>query len=415
MLRVYVPIRENDVERSLRISRNTSSYLINQARENLTYLFNEQRDVLVKFLDFISGCKDKRIHFAARGRSLLLGARTFADRLTQLNLNAVYPTLEQYVVYDPNAVLGKGEIVICFSTSGRTGKVLKKARFGREIGCEIIVITGSLNSPLVELASFPVIHLKYDYKREELLSKYKEDEMPFTPLGTTSEYTQLIFSEAICRGLMECILKNENVDKSFKISKETAFELLDRAESNLNAAYSDEDEIAALLANFLLKYYSEQTVHFCARGKTFNMAVGPFKMRLDQIPHAFVTSIIDFEPLNRPVRKGQITFTVSGSGAAYSIARMAKEMGSMIIGITSFENALWEISDIKIKVPGRKDHDNIYDWDIRQWKGWRSPFAPEGTEFEVSVAAFLDGIFAGLATYIGIREEDMRLGHANIE
>ena len=415
MLRVYVPIRENDVERSLHVSKNTSLYLIEQAKENINFLFNKQRDAIIKLLEHISSFKDKRIHFAARGRSLLLGARTFADRLTQLNLNAVYPTLEQYIVYDPNAVLERGDIIICFSTSGRTGKVLKKAKFGREIGCEIIVITGSLDSPLAKLANFPVIYLKPDCKREELLSKYKEDEKPFTPLGTTSEYTQLIFSEAICRGLMECILNNEDVEKSFKISKETALELLDRAEKNLSVAYSDEDEITALLANFLLKYYSQQTVHFCARGKTFNMAVGPFKMRLDQIPHAFVTSIIDFEPLNRPVRKGQITFTASGSGAAYSIARIAKEMGSMIIGITSFENALWEISDIKIKIPGRKDHDNIYDWDIRQWKGWRSPFAPDGTEFEVSVAAFLDGIFAGLATYIGIKEEDMRFGHANIE
>lgn len=415
MLRVHVPIRENDIERSLHISKNTSLYLVSQARENLNFLFNEQRDALIKFLEFISSFRGKRIHFAARGRSLLLGARTFADRLTQLNLNAVYPTLEQYVVYDPNAVLEKGDVVICFSTSGRTGKVLKKAKFGRKIGCEIIVITGSLNSPLAKLASFPVIHLKPNCNSEKFLSIYGEDERPFTPLGTTSEYTQLIFSEAICRGLMECILNNEDIEKGFKVSRETAFELLGRAERNLNVAYRDNDEVSALLANFLLKYYSQQTVHFCARGKTFNMAVGPFKMRLDQIPHAFVTSIIDFEPLNRPVRKGQITFAVSGSGAAYSIAKIAKEMGSMIIGITSFENALWEISDIKIKVPGRKDSDNIYDWDIRQWKGWRSPFAPEGTEFEVSVAAFLDGIFAGLAAYIGIKEEDMRLGHANIE
>lgn len=415
MLRVHVPIRENDIERSYHICKSTSLYLIDQAKENIDFLFSEEEDILVKFLEFFSNIKDSRVHFAARGRSLLLGARTFADRLTQLNFDTAYPTLEQYVVYDPNAVLEKGDIVICFSTSGLTSKVVKKAKFGREIGCEIIVITGSLNSPLAKLASFPVIYLKHDCNRENLLSKFDKDEMPFTPLGTTSEYTQLIFSESLSRGLMEIVLNKESIDHGFRKAKETAYELLNRARKNLSVAFSREEEIVALLANFLLKYYSQQTVHFCARGKTFNMAVGPFKMRLDQIPHAFVTSIIDFEPLNRPVRKGQITFAVSGSGAAYGIAKIAKDMGSMIVGITSFENALWEISDVKIMIPGRKDTDKIYDWDIRQWRGWRSPFAPEGTEFEVSVAAFLDGVFAGLASYIGIKEEDMKLGHANIE
>jgi len=50
MLRVYVPIRENDVERSLHVSKNTSLYLIEQAKENINFLFNDQKDAIIKLL-----------------------------------------------------------------------------------------------------------------------------------------------------------------------------------------------------------------------------------------------------------------------------------------------------------------------------------------------------------------------------
>lgn len=415
LINVRVPIRKDDMERALIIAQNTTRYLIDQAAENIKYTFETQREKLVHFLDFLANYDRGRIHFAARGRSLYLGARTLADRLIQLGINAVYPTLEQYVVYDPNAYLSKGDMIICFSTSGKTMKVVKKAKFGREIGCEVVVITGNLDSPLASLATKSPIFLHPKHNSARLLQDYEEEFKPITPLGTTSEFTQLIFSEAISRGLKEIIEGSQDTEKAYEVSLETALELLNRAKRNTKVAYSHREEVKEFLANLILKYYSQQTVHFCARGKTFNMAVGPFKMRLDQIPHAFVTSILDFEPLNRPVRKGQLTIAVSGSGGAYTIAKMAKEMGSMVIGITSSKNQLWEISDVKILVPGRKDSENTTDWDIRQWKGWRADFAPDGTEFEVSAAAFLEGIFGGLVAYIGIEEKDMREGHANIE
>ena len=68
-------------------------------------------------------------------------------------------------------------------------------------------------------------------------------------------------------------------------------------------------------------------------------------------------------------------------------------------------------------VPGRKKvtYENGSDWDIRQWLGWTSAFAPEGTSFEIATSALFDGVFAGLATYIGITEEQMKYGHANVE
>ncbi len=417
MFRSWVPIREEDILTALDVVESTSFYIIEQTNVSLSALFESSQDLLIRLLDFINSLSIRRIHFAARGRSLYQGARTLAERMIQLGYNVVYPSLEQFIVYDPNATIVKGDVLVSFSTSGRTKKVVKKAEFARKVGCDIITVTANAKSPLARLATpLPPITFDYTLNRETLLEKYSPK--PFTPLGTVSEFIQLIFSESISTGLKEMQYSNADEEKAFKVVVETANELLKRANNNLRYTFdNNKEELSSFLANLILKYYSQQTVHFCARGKTFNMAVGPFKMRLDQIPNAFVTSILDFEPLNRPVRKGQITIAVSGTGMAHSIARMAKDLGSMLISITSYENLLSEISDIVIMVPGRKKvtYENGSDWDIRQWLGWTSAFAPEGTSFEIAASALFDGVFAGLATYIGITEEQMKYGHANVE
>lgn len=417
MFKAWVPIREDDIIESIKVVESTAFYILEQSYESLIDLYKNQQNLLIDFLSYVFSLKNRRVHFVARGRSLYQGARTLAERMIQLGYNVIYPNLEQFIVYDPTATIIKDDILIAFSTSGQTRKVIKKAHFARKVGCDVIAITANRESSLAKLSSpLPPIVFNPYFKRDRILEKY--DPMPFTPLGTTSEFIQLTFSESFASGLKEMQYNNIDPDQAFKVIKDVTTKLIEKARSNLTVTFSKSKEaIESFLANLILKYYSQQTVHFCARGKTFNMAVGPFKMRLDQIPNAFVTSILDFDPLNRPVRKGQVTITVSGSGMAYSIAKIAKDLGSMLISITSYENKLYEISDIVILVPGRKKVvlDQESDWDIRQWLGWTSEFAPEGTSFEVATAALFDGIFAGLANYIGITEEHMKEGHANIE
>ncbi|MHA1859533.1 MAG: SIS domain-containing protein [Candidatus Asgardarchaeia archaeon] len=414
MIRIEVPIREDDLEISAEVARNTSFYILEQTLRNVDVIFESEGDNLIDFLGFLGNSSDKRVHFAARGRTLLMGARTLADRLIQLGYRVAYPTLEQYIVYDPNARISKEDLLLAMSTSGYTSKVIKKSRFARKKGCEIITFTTNQTSPLAMLTTKLLVIIKDKYERENIIKKY--DPKPFTPLGTLSEFTQLVLMESLSSGLREYIVNNKGEEECFKYSKEVARRLIEIAKKSLEETYSKyEYEINTLLANLLLKYYSQQTVHLCGRGKTFNIAVGPFKMRLDQIPNAFVTSILDFELLNRPVRKGQITIVVSGSGLTYPIAKRAKENNSLIIGITSYENKLWELSDVKIMIPGRPLAEKGGDWDIRQWTGWKAEFAPKGTNFEISACSFLDGIFAGISNYIGISEESMKTAHANIE
>ncbi len=414
MIKVKVPIPDEDIERAIATAKNTSLYLIEQAKRNIDDALRMEEKV-IKFVEFILAFKKKgkgKIHFAARGRSLYLGARTLASRMVQLNIPTVYPTLEDHITYNPTATITRDDCVICFSTSGETASVIKKASFAKSMGCNVIAFTANIDSTLAKIAGKNVILLPAHSEKDEILERY--DPRPFAPLGTTSEYTQLIFAEALARALkdvMEGEVSSENVPQ---ILDKTANELLKRAKKNLKKSFEQREEIISLISNLLLKYYSQQTVHLYARGKSFDMVIGPFKMRLDQIPHAFVTGILDFEPLNRPVKKGQICIMVSGSGAVYPLAERVIRTGCMLASVTSFENKLYELSHIRVIIPGRKTGVEE-DWDIRQWKGFRSEFAPEGIEFEVSAAAFFDGIFGGLASYIGITEDDMRMGHANIQ
>ncbi|MGQ4913151.1 MAG: SIS domain-containing protein [Candidatus Asgardarchaeia archaeon] len=412
MIRTYVPILEEDLENAYNVARNTSYYLIDQTKENIISTFKREKESIIQFLNALSTNKMRRIHFAARGRSLYMGARTLADRLVQLQMEVVYPSLEQYIVYDPTSIIVKGDLVIAISTSGFTSKVIKKVDFAKSIGCDVYSFTINSKSHLADVSDITII---FDDRANDEKIKANYNPQPITPLGTNSEFTQLILMEALAVGLRDLLYNVVDVDNAFENTQNVAIELLDNAKNSLDHAYSKcSTAIKDFLANLLLKYYSQQTVHFCARGKTFNMAVGPFKMRLDQIPNAFVTSILDFEPLNRPVRKGQVTIAVSGSGMAYPIAKMAKEKGSMLITISSYHNKLIDIGDVVIILPGRKETPDD-DWDLRQWKGWKSEFAPKGTIFEVSATSLLEGIFAGIVSYIGISEEDMRQGHANIE
>ncbi|RLG63932.1 hypothetical protein DRO02_01895 [archaeon] len=414
MIKVKVPIPDGDIERAIDTARNTSLYLIEQAERNIDDALRMEEKV-VKFIEFIQAFKEKgkgKIHFAARGRSLYLGARTLASRMVQLNIPTVYPTLEDHITYNPTATITGDDCVICFSTSGETASVVKKASFAKSMGCDVIAFTANIDSTLAKIAGKNVILLPAHSGKDEVLKKY--DPKPFTPLGTTSEYTQLIFAEALARALKDVIEGEVDSSNAPQILEKTAKRMLNKAKRNMENSFKQCEEIISLISNLLLKYYSQQTVHLYARGKSFDMVIGPFKMRLDQIPHAFVTGILDFEPLNRPVRKGQICIMVSGSGAVYPLAERVIETGCMLASVTSYENKLYELSHIRIIIPGRKP-ETVEDWDIRQWKGFRSEFAPEGIEFEISAAAFFDGIFGGLASYIGITEDDMRMGHANIQ
>ncbi|MFX1452729.1 MAG: hypothetical protein ACFFCM_17965, partial [Promethearchaeota archaeon] len=94
MFYTKVPIAIEGIENAFIVFNHTWKYLFEQVRENLTFVFNNQREQLLAYLNFLTGeCCEKqtnnqsKIVFAAAGRSLFMGAKPLAHRLAQLDYN----------------------------------------------------------------------------------------------------------------------------------------------------------------------------------------------------------------------------------------------------------------------------------------------------------------------------------------
>ena len=266
LFRAYVPIREEDLFSALDVAKNTSFYLLEQAKENLSDFYKNNKDFLLKLFNYLNELKLRRVHFAARGRSLYQGARTLAERLMQLGYNSIYPNLEQFIVYDPSAHLVKGDVLIAISTSGETKTVVKKAKFARDVGGDVIAFTGNPNSTLSRLATLPPLIVKPKINQEQLIEKYNPK--PFTPLGTTSEFTTLILMESISTGLKEMLYNNREDVGALKKAIATSKALLDNAQKNLETVFSNEYENRHKMASQVVEYYTSLLLkcHFLIMG-----------------------------------------------------------------------------------------------------------------------------------------------------
>lgn len=117
------------------------------------------------------------------------------------------------------------------------------------------------------------------------------------------------------------------------------------------------------------------------------------------------------------IRKGDSVVVVSGSGETsltVDIAKMAKQRGAIIFGITSKpDSTLGKYCDHILKVPGKTRVDQPFSYYEHQIKGTHAPLAPLGTLFELSLLAVLDSLIAQLAELKGISEEEMQEIHFN--
>ncbi|MHA1270227.1 MAG: SIS domain-containing protein [Candidatus Helarchaeota archaeon] len=435
MLNIKVPINRSEFNLSFNVFNNTWQYLIEQIRKNLSYVFEKQSTTLKNFLEFLilnyypKYNNKNKILFATVGRSLFMGGKTAAMRLSQLGFNVDFPYSSKEISGPggPKSKIENNDIVIAISTSGRTSYVVNKVNYSRSIGCEIVAATANEKSPLTEGKTKFIIKIPEKLDEKEIIKNNGLGTV-FTPLGTTSECTQMVFWEIIGAGLNFLISKIENGqtlhDKDYNNAinhiKSVYEDLLNNAKKDLNnCVIQHNDEIKAFIANLILFYYSNHTVHLYGRGKIFNVVITPFEMRLRQMPHGYITSILRYAPKNRPVRRGQIAILVSGSGGIATTAKKVKELsdnGCIIFGISSvpIDHEFWTYVDNKIRLEGRqKVRDGT--WEEKQWVGQHADFAPEGFQFELNCCLLFESIYASICNYIGITEEELKEGHANYE
>jgi len=140
----------------------------------------------------------KRIFIVGAGRSGLV-AKAFAMRLLHLGFS-VYVIGE--TILPP---MGKGDILIAVSGSGRTKTVVAVAEAAKSLGARVIALTTYPDSPLGKLADVTVrvpgrtkLAAEEDYIVRQVIGVHE----PLVPLGTLFEATTLIFLDGLVVELM---------------------------------------------------------------------------------------------------------------------------------------------------------------------------------------------------------------------
>lgn len=415
-----IPITFDDLDKSFHVFNKTWDYLLNQARENLKFVFTQQRDQMLDLMSFLKewhGSQgNKKIIYAASGRSLFMGAKILAHRMSMLGYNMDYPHAETAISAPPSSKISEGDCLIGITSSGKTKSVVQKAIFARGRDCKIIIFTANPQSKVTEGHTDIIINVPSNHDEAKL--KGNDAESIFSPLGSNSEFTSAILMETVGRGLHEIVENNKSGEDSIKIMEECYTKLVSQGKTDLTTCVQQCDqEIKNLIANIIMKKYSEHTVHLLGRGRIFDIQIAPFEMRLRQMPQGYITSIIGYSAKNRPVKKGQLAVISTGSGAFSMTAKNVKAFGAMVVGISSQRSSPFlDLCDIKIYLPGRPAKDaKPYDYELRQYEGRHAEFAPAGSQYEINGGAFFEGIFASICNYAGVTEEDLRSGHANVE
>ncbi len=176
---------------------------INRAIELLK---TEQVNAMIELLvETYRSNSRRKILIMGAGRSGLVG-RAFAMRLMHLGYNV-------YVLGDTIVPsIGKGDIVIAISGSGRTQLIVTAAEAAKKVGAKVIAITSYPDSPLGKLADIVVevpgrtkLASELDYFARQILGIHE----PLAPLGTLFEDTALIFLDGVIVELMHRLGKDE--------------------------------------------------------------------------------------------------------------------------------------------------------------------------------------------------------------
>ncbi len=178
-----------------------ADFIINASRA----LKKEQVERMINKLVEVYHRKDHKILVMGAGRSGLVG-RAFAMRLLHLGYNV-------YVLGDTIVPrIGKDDIVVAISGSGRTKLIVTAAEAAKQVGATVIAVTSYPDSPLAEIADIVVevpgrtkIAREEDYFARQILGIHE----PLAPLGTLFEDTAMVFLDAVVAELMDKLGKTE--------------------------------------------------------------------------------------------------------------------------------------------------------------------------------------------------------------
>jgi len=134
-----------------------------------------------------------------------------------------------------------------------------------------------------------------------------------------------------------------------------------------------------------------------------------FQTRLEHlnVPVYFITNSRSVPHLH----KDDLLLVISGSGRTAIVKAIIEsylDSNPQIISITSYpESWIGRMSDLVVKLIGRTKVDVA-----RREKGEEASLTPEGTQFEIASAVFLDGVIAELVVRFNKTNEELLAQHS---
>lgn len=154
--------------------------ILDGCRRTLSSVDSDCRKVLIDAIR-----KDRKVFVYGSGRSGLAG-QLFAVRLVQLGYDV------HFVGEMTTPIIGRDDLTILISYTGRTSSVVQTAQIAKRIGSQVICLTGMSGSPLSEVSDTSIV---MDVPSEEELKKV-------APLGTVFEDSSILFFDCIVSDLM---------------------------------------------------------------------------------------------------------------------------------------------------------------------------------------------------------------------
>ena len=194
-------------ERPLSHFYDSYSEIMASVKESLDHVSEKE---VSRFLDLLVKERSQRLLVLGVGRSGLIG-RAFAMRLMHLGFSV-------YVMGETiTPAIGKGDLVIAISGSGKTKLAITAAEISKDVGAKVVAITSFPEHQLGELADYVVkvrgrteIAEERDYFTRQITGVHE----PLAPLGTIFEIACTIFLDSLIPELMHRLKVTEKQLKS---------------------------------------------------------------------------------------------------------------------------------------------------------------------------------------------------------
>jgi 6-phospho-3-hexuloisomerase len=180
---------------SLRNFHEAYAEIMDRVKDSIDHV-NEKE--ISRFVDLLVKERSHRVLVLGVGRSGLIG-RAFAMRLMHLGFSV-------YVMGETiTPAIGKGDLVIAISGSGRTKLAITAAEISEEVGAKVVAITSFPEHELGQMADYVVkvrgrtqIAEERDYFTRQIAGIHE----PLAPLGTIFEIACQVFLDSLVPELM---------------------------------------------------------------------------------------------------------------------------------------------------------------------------------------------------------------------